>query len=163
MKETKFRRLRREELEEVRDQFVKFLGVNGVDADSWQKMKADDPQRADGLILQFSQIVFEGVIKRIEYLIQRRPRDLRTYRLLDDKIEMRGILLEGETSLDLSDTDISPQDMLITLRSDGAKVKLFRGERAYNATIGRDQDIFLLMEAGALIDDGELFGILNDL
>lgn len=163
MKESKFRRLRRDELEEVRDQFIKFLGVNGIDAGSWQKMKVDEPQAADGLILQFSQIVFEGVIKRIEYLIQRRPRDLRTYQLLEDKIEMRGILLEGETSLDLSNTDISPQDMLITLRADGAKVKLFRGERAYNPAIGRDQDIFLLMEAGALIDDGELFGILANL
>jgi cag pathogenicity island protein 24 len=163
MKETKFRRLRRDELEEVRDQFIKFLGVNGIDADSWQNMKVDEPQKADRLILQFSQIVFEGVIKRIEYLVQKRPRDLRTYRLHADKIEMRGILLEGETSLDLSNTEVTPQDMLITLRADGAKVKLFSGERAYNPSIGREQDIFLLMEAGALIDDGELFGILTSL
>lgn len=163
MKASKFRRLRRDELEEVKDQFVKFLSVNGIDASSWQQIKVDEPQRADQLILQFSQIVFEGVIKRIEYLIQRRPRDLRTYKLLEDKIEMRGILLEGETSLDLSNTDVAPQDMLMTLHNDGAKVKLFGGEREYNAKIGRDQDIFLLMESGALIDDGELFGILSQL
>ena len=43
MKETKFRRLRRDELEEVTGQFVKYLSVNGIDAGSWQKMKIKEP------------------------------------------------------------------------------------------------------------------------
>lgn len=162
MKETKFRRLRRDELEEVTPQFVKFLGVNGIDAGSWVRIKADDPPRADALVLQFSQIVFSGVIERVEYLVQRKPRDLRAYRTGPDKIEMRGLLLSGETSVDLTDTTLAPREIFERLRADGARPKLYSAERAY-LPIGRDQDIFLRMEEGALIDDGQLFELLDGL
>jgi hypothetical protein len=162
MKETKFRRLRRDELEEVRPQFVKFLSVNGIDAESWVRIKQDDPARTDALILQFSQIVFSGVIERIEYLVQRKPHDLRTYRVGPDKIEMRGLLIKGETSVDLTDSSIPPAEIFQQLRRDGARPKLYSAERAY-LPIGRDQDVFLRMEEGALIDTGELFQLLDRL
>lgn len=159
MKETKFRRLRRDELEEVTDQFVKFLAVNGIDAGSWQRIKEDDPARADALILQFSQIVYSGVIERVKYLVHRKPNDLRTYRTDADKIYMRGLYLDGETSVDLTKSDLAPAEMFARLKADGASPKIYSAERAY-LPIGRDQDIFLIMEGGALIDDGEIFETL---
>jgi hypothetical protein len=162
MKETKFRRLRRDELEEVTPQFVKFLGVNGIDADSWVRIKEEEPPRADALILQFSQIVFAGVIEKVEYLVQRRPHDLRTYRTGPDKIEMRGLLISGKTTVDLTDSNLGPREIFERLKADGATPKLYRAERAY-LPIGRDQDVFLRMEEGALIDKGELFRLLDGL
>jgi len=162
MKESKFRRLRRNELEEVRDQFVKFLGVNGIDAQSWQKMKEDEPGRADGLILQFSQIVYAGVIEKVQYLVHRKPNDLRTYKTGPDKIEMRGIFLDGATTLDFTKNDLPPQEMFARIKAEGVTPKIYSAERAYHPS-GRDQDIFLIMEEGALIDDGELFETLANL
>lgn len=159
MKETKFRRLRRDELEDVRDQFVKYLGLNGIDAGSWQKMKEEKPAQADGFILQFSQIVFSGVIGKIEYLVHRRAHDLRTYKTGPDKIEMRGILLDGPTSIDFTVTDLPPDEMFARIKADGVNPKLYSAERSYRPE-GRDQDIFLIMEEGALIDDGALFKTL---
>lgn len=159
---TKFRRLSLTELKEVEPQFVRFLSVHGYDADSWEKMKIANPDGADALILQFSQTVFAGVIEKVEYLLHRRPRDLRAYRCLSDKIEMYGLLVEGETGLDLSDPNVSPTQMMELVKNDGATVKLFSGERAYRE-IGRDQDIFLLMEQGALISDNTLFSLLAGL
>ncbi|CAH1002180.1 hypothetical protein LEM8419_03097 [Neolewinella maritima] len=162
MKETKFRRLRRDELEEVKPQFVKFLSVNGIDASSWVAIKEDESRRADALILQFSQIVFAGVIDKVRYLVHRKPHDLRTYRTGPDKIEMRGLLISGSTRVDLTDTTLSPQDIFTRLKEDGATPKLYTAERAY-IPIGRDQDIFLRMEEGALIDNGDLFHLLDGL
>lgn len=162
MKETKFRRLRREELEEVQSQFVKFLAVNGVDAGSWQRMKENDPGRADGLILQFSQIVYAGVIEKIKYLVHRKPNDLRTYKTDADKIYMRGVLLDGETTIDFTTSELTPQEMFDRLKSENVSAKLYAAERAY-LPIGRDQDIFTIMETGALIDQGELFETLAGL
>lgn len=162
MKETKFRRLRRDELEEVRNQFVKFLSVNGVDAGSWQKMKEDEPGRADGLILQFSQIVYAGVIEKVEYLVHRKPNDLRTYKTGPDKIEMRGLLLDGKTTIDFTKTDLPPAEMFARIREEGVTPKIYSAERKY-LPIGRDQDIFVLMEEGALIDEGSLFQTLEAL
>lgn len=159
MEETKFRRLRRDELEEVKDQFIKFLAVNGIPAESWREMKENDPGRADGYILQFSQIVYAGVIGKVKYLVHRRPNDLRTYKTDADKIYMRGVLLDGETSLDLTKTDLPAAEMFARLKNENVKAKLYAAERAYHPS-GRDQDIFRIMEEGALIDDGELFETL---
>ncbi|TXF87568.1 hypothetical protein FUA23_18455 [Neolewinella aurantiaca] len=159
MKETKFRRLRRDELEEVEGQFVKFLAVNGIDAQSWQKLKEDEPGRADDFILQFSQIVFAGVIEKVKYLVHRRPNDLRTYKTDEDKIYMRGILLDGETSIDFTKTDLPPKEIFQRLKDEKVTPKIYSAERKY-IPIGRDQDIFVIMEEGALIDDGELFETL---
>ena len=163
MKKTKFRRLNRTELEEVKDQFVKFLGVNGIDAGSWQKMKEDEPGRADGLILQFSQIVYAGVIEKVTYLIHRKPNDLRTYKTGPDKIEMRGIFLEGDSTIDFTqDQTLSPSEMFARIKAEGVRPKIYSAERAYLPE-GRDQDIFNIMEEGALIDQGELFETLASL
>lgn len=163
MQDTKFRRLRRDELEEVRDQFVKFLAVNGLDAPSWSKMKIEAPDRADALILQFSQIVFAGVIGKVRYLVHRKANDLRTYRTGPDKIEMRGLLLDQPSSVDLTDINLPPDEIFNRLKRERVTPKLYSAERAY-ARGGRDQDIFLIMEEGALIDEtGELFTRLEAL
>ncbi|MFT4685263.1 MAG: hypothetical protein ACJA0J_000779 [Bdellovibrionota bacterium] len=162
MKETKFRRLRRDELEEVKSQFVKYLAVNGIDAKSWQDMKGKEPSRADGHILQFSQTVYSGVIEKVKYLIHRRPNDLRTYKTNADKIYMRGVLLDGETSIDFTKMDLSPNDMFARLKTEKVIPKIYSAERDY-IPVGRDQDIFTIMESGALIDDGELFETLASL
>ncbi len=162
MKETKFRRLRRDELEEVKSQFVKYLAVNGIDAKSWQDMKEKEPSRADGHILQFSQTVYSGVIEKVKYLIHRRPTDLRTYKTNAAKIYMRGVLLDGETSIDFTKMDLSPNDMFARLKTEKVIPKIYSAERDY-IPVGRDQDIFTIMESGALIDDGELFETLASL
>lgn len=162
MKETKFRRLTLDELNDVRDQFVKWLALNGLDAGSWQKIKEDEPARADGLILQFSQIVFAGVIEKIEYLVHKKSNDLRTYKTDAEKIYMKGLLLDGETSVDFTKDDHTPQEMFNRLKTENVKPKLYAAERAY-LKIGRDQDIFHLLEQGALIDNGELFRTLEGL
>ncbi len=160
MKTTKFRRLTLAELTDVRDQFVKWLALNGISADHWQKIKAEEPQRMDALILQFSQVVFAGVIDQIEYLVHRKPHDLRTYKTDQEKIFMQGVLLDGETTVDLTDNSLTPQQMFERLKSEGVPAKLYSAERAY-LPIGRDQDIFRILEEGALIDGGELFRTLE--
>ncbi|MBC6996195.1 DUF6495 family protein [Neolewinella lacunae] len=162
MKESKFRRLTLEELLPLKPQFVKFLSVHGIDAGSWEKMKTADPERAEGFILQFSQTIFAGVIDKVEYLLHVRPQDLRTYKTGPDKIEMRGVFLPEETSFDFTQEDLPAKELFARLRSAGVRPKLYAAERAY-LPIGRDQDLFLLMEEGALITDGGWFGVLEAL
>jgi len=159
---SQYRRLRRDELEEVKDQFIRFLAVNGIDGPSWEKLKVESPGQADGFILQFSQLVFDGVIKQVTYLLQRSKQDLRTYHCGPDAIQMNGLLIEGQTELDLTKTELPAPEMMQLLRSSGAEVKLYSGQRPYRE-VGREQDIFLLMEQGALISDGELFKLLDGL
>ncbi len=162
MKESKFRRLTLEELLPLQPQFVKFLSVHGIDASSWERMKTAEPNRAEGFILQFSQTIFAAVIAKVEYLIHTRPQDLRTYKTGPEKIEMRGVFLPEETDFDFTQEDLPPKELFERLKAAGVRPKLYAAERAY-LPIGRDQDLFLLMEEGALITDGALFGVLEAL
>ena len=159
---SKFRRLSLSELKEVEPQFIKFLAVHGIDGAEWQRIKEDVPGRADELLLQFSKTVFAGVIGKLDYLIQRTANDIRTYHCHSHKIVMNGLLIDGKTDLDLRKTDLSSQEMIAMVQASDAKVKLYSGERAYRNN-DREQDIFLLMEQGALIADGSMFKLLEDL
>ena len=63
-----FRRLTNNELEELKTEFVRFLVSNTVTGDDWEKIKKENPERAEGLIEIFSDIVFKKIISKVEYL-----------------------------------------------------------------------------------------------
>ncbi|MEO0788407.1 MAG: DUF6495 family protein, partial [Bacteroidota bacterium] len=129
--------------------------------------------RANQLIQEFSQVVFGSTLERVEYLVERKSDDLRTYACGSDLIRMNGLRIEGQTSLDLTHTDIPPTEMLMRLKADGARAKLYSGERPYRpypqtqngaaSVPDRSFDLYRLMEGGARISDGELFTILEGL
>ena len=157
----KYRRLHRDELEELEQEFVKFLASNTVTADDWVKIKVESPEKAERLLDMFSDIVFEKILLNVEYLEHKRPRDVRAYKFLDDKVMMMGMYIEGESSLDFTQQS-SPQEMLSELNKVGGSVKMFSGEKTYKYT--KEMEIFKIMEEGALISkDPTLFNTLSSL
>lgn len=157
----KYRRLAADELQELETEFVRFLAAHALTGPDWERMKAERPDEAEKLIGQFSDVVFEKVIANVKYLEHRQAHDLRTYHCQDEKIVMYGLLVEGKTSLDLRQ-NLPPEQMMSMLQVSGARLKLYSGERAYQTS--REQDIFALMEQGALISkDGEMFRLLANL
>lgn len=157
----KYRRLRQDELESLEKEFVRFLASNQVTADEWQKLKAEEPDKAEKLIGIFSDIVFEKVIGDVQYLEYKTPKDVKTFHFLEDRIVMNGLLVEGNTSFDFTQQQ-SPQQMLQQIQLAGARLKLYTAEKAYSRS--RDMEIFEMMENGALISrDGSLFRTLEGL
>lgn len=157
----KFRRLTNDELQELEKEFVQFLVSNTITAEDWEKIKKENPERAEGLIGIFSDIVFEKVIGNIQYLEHRTPKNLRAYYCVSDRIYMLGILVEGKSDLDLSKDD-SPADMMQKLQTSEAALKVFSGEKKYKKE--KALEIFELMQEGALIShDGNMFKLLSQL
>jgi len=157
----KYRRLRQEELEEMESEFIHFLSANSVTADEWKKLKAEEPEKVERLIDMFSDIVFDKVLEKVEYLELKTPKDFRTFHCQDDKIEMLGLLVDGKTEFDFT-KNLSPEQMIGNLQLSGAKLKMYRGERTYKRD--RKLEIFDLMQQGALISKkGEMFHTLQNL
>ena len=98
----KYRRLTTEELAELETEFIRFLVSNTVTGDDWEKIKKEDPKKAEGLIEIFSDIVFDKTISKIEYLEMKTPKDLKIFRCNKDDIELMGLKIEGESDLDLT-------------------------------------------------------------
>ena len=157
----KYRRLRKDELEELEAEFVKFLASNTITADDWVKIKAETPEKAEDLLDVFSDIVFEKILEKVEYLEHKRSKDFRIYKFLDDKIQMVGMYIKGETTLDLTQNE-SPEKMMQALHASGADVQFISGEKKFKKT--KEMEIFQILEEGALISkDPTLFNTLSAL
>ena len=154
----KYRKLTLGELNELKTEFIRFLVSNTVTGDDWQKLKVDQPEKAEGLIELFSDIVFEKIIKDIEYLEVRMPKDYRTFHCLEDKIIMMGIQAKGVTDMDFTKNEI-PAQMVEQIQKSGAQLQLYSAEKAYKPN--RGQELFRMLESGALISkDGEMYKTL---
>lgn len=156
----KFRRLTTEELTEVEDEFVRFLVANTITGEDWQKIKAESPEKAEQLIELFSDIVFEKILKKVEYMEFKSKNDLKTFHCLPDKIKLKGLLVEGESKLDFRENQ-SPEQMLSLLQLSDAKLKLYEAEKSYAKE--RELELFEMMENGCLISKGELYMTLKGL
>jgi hypothetical protein len=156
----KYRRLNTEELAEVEKEFVNFLVSNTVTGADWVKIKAETPERAEKLIDLFSDIVFEKVLKKVEYLEYKSRQDIKIFHCLPDKMKLLGILIDGETGLDFSQ-EMSPAQMSALLNNSAAQLKLYSAEKTYAKE--RETELFEMMESGCLISRGELFNTLEKL
>jgi hypothetical protein len=64
----KYRTLNNIEREEFREEFIQFLASNTIVADDWVKLRKEKPEVANELFERFSDIVFQKVYEKIEYL-----------------------------------------------------------------------------------------------
>ena len=157
----KYRKLNIDELQELETEFIRFLASNTVTGDDWQKLKTEQPQKAEGLIEIFSDIVFDKIIKDIEYLDLKMPQDYRTFHCQKDKIIMLGIKTNGSSGLDFTKNE-SPAQMMDQIQKSGAQLQLYSGQKAYQPN--REQELFKMMENGALISkDGAMYHTLEGL
>ncbi|NNJ56082.1 MAG: hypothetical protein HKP14_08115 [Bacteroidia bacterium] len=66
----KYKRLPKEELNNLEKEFIEFLVINGISAEDWIKIKDEEHETAEDLIDQFSDVVWEGVLRKTNYLVK---------------------------------------------------------------------------------------------
>ena len=157
----KYRRLTNEELAELEVEFIKFLASNTVTGDDWEKLKVDNPEKAEGLIEIFSDIVFEKTIENIEFLEFKTPNDIKIFHCQKNDIHLMGLKIDGDSSLDFT-KDTPPEEMMTQLKNSGAKLQLYTAQKKYKHN-NRSLELFEMMQWGSLISDGKLFHILKNL
>ena len=156
-----YRRLTNDELSELETAFARFLAVNGIPADDWVKIKANDYKRTEELIESFSDVVFHDTLTKIAYLELKTKNEIRIFHCLPEKIVLRGLLVDGNTPLDFTQNE-EPNIMLSKMQQFGAKLSMYLTEKEYHQS-NREAELFTMMESGCLISDGALFGLLESL
>lgn len=157
----KYRKLSLEELEELKDDFVRFLASNQVTASDWERIKNDDPEKTGALIGLFSDLVFEQVLARATYLEYRTPQDLKTFHCLPEKIIMLGLMVDEGAGIDFTKNQ-GAAEMSALLQSSGASLKLYSAEKSYTGS--REEELFRMIEHGCLISrEGEMYKLLDEL
>jgi len=143
----KYRRLNIEELKYLENEFVEFLVVNGIVASEWEAIKANDPSKAEEIILQFSDVVFETNLRKIKFLEHRSEHRTLCFQCNEKEITLFGL----ESKLDLTDTTLNPQELL-------QSAKIFTQTKPYDTV--REQELFKMLNDGCEISDGSFFKTL---
>jgi len=156
-----YRRLTLAELSELETAFARFLAVNGIPADDWVKIKAEDQKRTNELIDSFSDVVFHETLTKLEYLDFKSNKEIRTFQCQADKIILRGLIVDGDSTIDFTQNK-DPKTMLAAMQQSDAKLSMYVSEKKYKDN-NRELELFGMMESGALISDGTLFNLLVSL
>jgi cag pathogenicity island protein 24 len=131
-----FKRLTNSELESLQSDFIKFLALNGIDADSWQSIKRGNPERTEELIENFSDVVYSTTLDKIKYLMKI-ENDLFFLFVME---EVQGILYVFKIVDDIKRVEDINNKSVVILSSD---TKLFSDSR--------QSEIFNLIESGCSI------------
>ena len=147
----KFRRLSIQELEHLKDDFIKFLASNTITALDWEKTKQETPQKAEELIEIFSDVVMEKVYSKIELLELIEPKSIVFFKFDDELMTILGINSNAE--IDFTQlTEINSEMQISAFR----QTKVL--EKAQ-----KPLEIHRLVESGALIGRANLFKTLNQM
>ncbi len=63
-----YHRLSKEQLEELHEEFAKYLAALSIDRKQWEEIKANDPTEVEKHLDQFSDLVWEDVLSKELYL-----------------------------------------------------------------------------------------------
>ncbi len=147
----KYRQLTKEQFEELHQEFAKFLATQQIDVKEWNEIKRDTPDVAEQEMNLFSDVVWDDVLTKTNYLEHFSSDSLNLFRCDDSEIQ-RIVVKVNKTDFDfLKPTDYT---WFIDNSNDDA-IDYFKGQKPYLKD--RNLEIFDLIEKGSSISKGELY------
>ena len=140
----KYRVLTEDEFEALKDEFVKFLIVQGIDAASWQKMKDLEPDLAQKYLHDFSDFVFENTLQTIGYIDFFNGNSLKLFKCNNEDIHL--INIENDNKFG------EIEDFINALISNPASFTVQKQTKKYHPN--RAVELFRMISSGGLVSDG---------
>ena len=153
----KYSRLTKEQFEELHQEFITFLAAQTITADEWQKLKAETPEVAEQELDIFSDLIWEGVLNKVNYVEHVSPQQLMLFHITEAFMELIAIKVDDD-AINIT-TDYGYKWLQQNLHDD--TVNLFTSTKAIKDD--RNKDIFILIQQGASITKGELYKYFEDL
>lgn len=153
----KYARLTKEQLEELHPEFIRFLASQSIDKAEWDTLKAEKPEVAEQEIDVFSDLIWDNVLEKAEWLEHYSKNHIFLFKL--NKEDMESIIIHAHTPHVDFLTEGGLQWLNENIFSD--EVQLTRGRKAFGED--RNAEIFSLIQQGAALSDGELYKQLEDM
>lgn len=151
----KYARLTKEQFEELHQEFINFLATQSITADEWEDIKINKPQTAEEELDVFSDLVWEGVLNQARFLEHFSPQQIYLFKITETAIYLIAIKVENQ-NVDV--TTRAGYDWLQQNLMDDS-VSLYTSSKAISDD--RNKDIFALIQQGAVITKGELYGFFE--
>ncbi|MGJ8666239.1 MAG: DUF6495 family protein [Patiriisocius sp.] len=150
----KYARLTKEQLESLKDEFINFLATQSITGDEWAKIKEKQPEVAEEEIDIFSDLVWEGALTQAKFLENISPKLLFLFSLGEAEMKLISLKILDESK------DITTPKGYAWLQKNymNDDVEFFTATKKYE---DRNADIFKLIQQGAVITKGELYGFFE--
>ncbi|QLE00067.1 hypothetical protein HX109_00280 [Galbibacter sp. BG1] len=153
----KYRRLTKEQLEEMHPEFINFLAAQSITADEWETIKKEKPNVAEDEIDVFSDLVWEGVLGKVAYLENITATEMHLFHLAEKEMSLIAVRVH-QPGVDLT-TEPGFEWFKKNFLTDA--VDMMTAKKAYSED--KNKDKFQLIEKGAVITKGELFRYFDDI
>ena len=147
----KYIRLTKEQLDEMHQEFINFLATQSITADEWESIKRDKPKVAEQELDVFSDLIWEGVLSKVQYLEHFSAQHMFLFEVGAVKISMISIEVENK-SIDIT-TAAGYKWLQENFMKD--EVNLYTSSKLLSDD--RNNDIFVLIRQGANITQGDLY------
>lgn len=153
----KYTRLTKEQLEELNKEFSTFLATQSIDKAEWDKIKEEKPEVAEQELDVFSDLIWEGVLSKAQYLEHFSKNHIFLFQVFDSYVQ--SIVLKSL----VDDVDFLTKDGLQWLSdnmfTDTIEMKV--GKKMFSDD--RNISVFQLIQQGAFLSDGQLFKQINSI
>ncbi len=147
----KYKRLTKEQFEELHQEFINFLATQSITAAEWKKLKQEKPEAAEEELDVFSDLIWEGVLANVHYLENISQQHMHLFELAEKEMKLISVkVLNPEIDLR---TQVGFSWFKKNWQSDF--VEYLTASKAY--TEDHNKDKFKLIEQGAVITKGELY------
>ena len=152
----KYRQLTKEQLESLHKEFAQFLATQKIDAFQWQKMKSENSSLVEEELNLFSDMVWEDVLNKVEYLEHFSKESVNLFKCEKDKLFRIVIKINKDINLFTEEG----YKWLLENPKDEA-IEYLKGNKGYFEE--KNPEIFSLIEKGSHISSGELYQFFNRL
>ena len=153
----KYKRLTKEQLEELHQEFATFLATQSIDKNEWDEIKVKTPEVAEQELDVFSDLIWENVLTNAQYLEYFSKNHIFLFHCQENHIDSMVI-----KSL-VTDVDFLQKSGMEWL-SDNLftdTVEMLTGKKGYDRD--RNTSIFNLIKEGAILSDGQLYLQINSI
>jgi cag pathogenicity island protein 24 len=153
----KYARLTKQQFEELHQEFITFLATQSITAQEWEEIKTKKPEVAEEELDIFSDLVWEGVLQKAEYLENLAPQHMFLFKIEPTKINLIGVKVLDESK------DITTAEGYAWLQQNFSKdqVEFYTASKDFSKD--KHADIFKLVQQGAVITKGELYQFFQNI
>lgn len=151
----KYKRLTKEQFEELHGEFSTFLASQSIDKGEWDKIKAEKPEVAEQELDVFSDLIWEGVLNNTSYLEHFSKNHIFLFHCQEKHVQ--SIVLKAlDATVDFMNKE-GLQWLSDNMFTDNVEIHL--GKKEYE--VERNPSIFNLITEGAILSDGQLYLQIN--
>ena len=140
----KYQRLSNAELGNLKDDFIRFLASQGIDADAWQKMKAEHLEGAEEIIAIYSDLVYDQALSKCNYLEHITAKEFKTIKFDDTQAHVIGLRVSAKADIDLTQPNFQ---QVVEKGLQTGEIDVFEASKTHEKI--REQEMFTWIQQGA--------------